>query len=138
MADKEKFTFSKKERVTGKRRIDDLFLSGESFLAYPFRVTYFLRESDEKNVSVLVSIPKKRLKRAVDRNRMKRLMREAYRLNRHQFKKENLLEGHGVDIAFIYVKDEPSTFKDVQKGVRRALREVSFKLMKKMSENEMA
>ncbi len=77
------FTFSKDERLTGKTNIDQLFNDGKSFTLFPFKVFYRLVEkNDEPFARVLIAIPKKKVKHAVDRNRLRRLVREAYRLHK--------------------------------------------------------
>ena len=122
MNEGKRFSFQKEERVTGKKRIEFLFTQGGSMMAYPFRVVY-LKTAHPFTVplSILISIPKKRLRSAVHRNRMKRLTREAYRLNRHLF--DGIQAGKEVhtDVAFIYVKDEMSDFATVEKSVRKVL-----------------
>ena len=131
MEEKGCFTFGKDERVSGKMRIDNLFAAATSFLAYPFRISYHLYQSDSDcAASVLIGIPKKRLKKAVDRNRMKRVAREAYRLNKNLLKTGLLPDGFCIDIAFIYVKNELSVFTEVQKGIRKAIGEINVKLEK--------
>lgn len=83
---KARFTFSKEERLTGKTNIDQLFNEGKSFNLFPFRVFHRIVEApDEPAARVLIAIPKKKVKHAVDRNRLRRLIREAYRLNRNAF-----------------------------------------------------
>jgi ribonuclease P protein component len=83
---KERFTFSKEERLTGKTNIDRLFNDGKSFNLFPFRVFHKIVETpDEPVARLLIAIPKKKVKHAVDRNRLRRLVREAYRLNRNAF-----------------------------------------------------
>jgi ribonuclease P protein component len=77
------YTFKKEERLCNKKLIEGLFHNGSSFLCYPYRVTWQLNEfSGPFPVQVVFSVSKKRYKLAVDRNRIKRLMREAYRLNK--------------------------------------------------------
>lgn len=126
MVEGQRFTFKKDERVTGNKRIETLFASGHSFLAYPFRVVFYEYEAVAlPSVSVLVSIPKKRLKKAVARNRMKRLTREAYRLNKYQLLDNYSADNQRIDIAFIYIKDELSDYVVVEKSMRKALREIS-------------
>lgn len=124
----QRFTFKKEERVTGKKRIEHLFAHGQSFLAYPFMIVFYEYAATSESVSILISIPKKRLKRATARNRMKRLVREAYRLNKNIFQSDLLLDNHRVDIAFVYVKDELADYNIVEKSVCKALREISNKL----------
>ena len=125
MNEGECFKFTKEERVTGEKRIETLFTQGRSFMAYPFRVVFLeTAHSLAMPLSILISIPKKRLKLAVHRNRMKRLTREAYRLNKHLIKDALLRKEVHIDVAFIYVKDELSDSATVEKGLRKALREL--------------
>ena len=122
MDDQQRFTFTKKERVTGDRRIEALFTRGRSFMAYPFRVVFL--EYDQPfpvPVSIVVSIPKKRIRSAVKRNRVKRQVREAYRLNKHRMEGPMSQIDRHVDIAFVYVKDEVPDYSLVEKGIRKAL-----------------
>ena len=74
-------TFTKEERLCSKKLIDLLFKNGSSFLLYPFRVSYLLADQPSRYpCQVLINVSKKRYKRAVDRNLIKRRTREAYRL----------------------------------------------------------
>ncbi len=83
-------TFKKEERLCSKKSLDLLFKNGSSFLVYPFRITYlFVDEVHHYPGQVVINVAKKRYKRAVDRNLIKRRTREAYRLQ-----KELLLYSH--------------------------------------------
>ena len=83
-------TFKKEERLCSKKSLDLLFKNGSSFLLYPFRITYlFIDEVHQYPAQVVINVAKKRYKRAVDRNLIKRRTREAYRLQ-----KELLLYAH--------------------------------------------
>src|SRR5690554_956594 len=138
MDDEQRFTFTKEERVTGDRRIETLFARGRSFMAYPFKVVFLENECSfpvSFPISVLITVPKKRIRSAVKRNRMKRLIREAYRLNRHFFDRSLLRENVRLDIAFVYVKDDNADYLMVEKGVRKALLVLSHQLEKR-SEND--
>lgn len=79
-----KYTFKKEERLCSKRLINSLFESGSSFVIYPFRVVYRLsgQHANSVPVQVVISVSKRRFRKAVDRNRLKRLIREVYRLNK--------------------------------------------------------
>jgi len=79
------YSFSKEERLCSVKLIDKLFHSGSSFLLYPFRIIW-LKETlpVETPVQVLISVPKKKFKRAVDRNLLKRRIREIYRLQKSE------------------------------------------------------
>ncbi|GGI28573.1 ribonuclease P protein component [Pedobacter mendelii] len=77
------YTFRKEERLCSRKHLDLLFKNGSSFLLYPFRVSYlFINEPSEVRAQVVINVPKKRYKHAVDRNLLKRRIREAYRLNK--------------------------------------------------------
>jgi ribonuclease P protein component len=101
-----KFTFRKGERLSKEKHIQELFTKGSSFYLYPFKVLVNGPKADEKFHQVLISVSKRNFRRAVDRNRIKRLIREAYRLN-----KELLPSAPALHIGFIYTHKEilPST-----------------------------
>lgn len=77
------FTFKKEERLCSKKLLEKLFHSGSSFLLYPFRIVW-LPESLPPGIraQVVISVPKRRFKKAVDRNLIKRRIREIYRLHK--------------------------------------------------------
>lgn len=85
MEDK-KYTLNKSERLDSKKLIERLFAGeNKSFPAFPLRVVYMPLTPEENvaDASILISVPKKRFKHAVKRNRVKRQVREAYRHNKH-------------------------------------------------------
>lgn len=123
------YTFGKSEKLCKTKSIDRLFLKGDSFIAYPLRVVYFLEEKvDESISSVLVSVSKKKFKRAVKRNRVKRLVREAYRLNKSQFLDSVKSENKQIEIAFLYLKSELPTYEEIEKAMLKALTTLASKL----------
>ncbi len=78
-----KQTFTKAERLHEKKLMDRLFKGGKSFFVYPFKVFYLLLdEASPYPAKVLISVPKRNFKKATERNRIKRLVREAYRRNK--------------------------------------------------------
>jgi len=79
-----KNTFKKPERLHSKLLIGKLFDEGKSFFNYPFRVTFLhMDRSEGPPAQVLISASKRNFKSAVDRNKIKRLTRESYRINKH-------------------------------------------------------
>ena len=81
-------TFSKSERICSQIVIDDLFKKGKILKSFPFLVRYLPYSFNKgAKVQIVISVPKRKVKKAVDRNRLKRQIREVYRLN-----KKNLLE----------------------------------------------
>jgi len=92
------YTFRKEERLCSRKHLDLLFKNGSSFLLYPFRISYlFIDEPASVPAQVVINVPKKRYKRAVDRNLLKRRIREAYRLN----KQEEFYNQLGTDREFL-------------------------------------
>lgn len=99
--------------------------------AFPLRIVYMQMEKQEGSqqldgvqqppVSILVSVPKKRFRHAVDRNRMKRLVREAYRLNKHILWNALQEKNFRLTIAFVCITDTLPTFRSVNKSMRKAL-----------------
>ena len=129
MSDKNNYRLKKEEKVIGENRIDSLFIEGKSFVAYPLRVVYHKTELlFSSSVSVLVSVPKKRIKSAVKRNRIKRQVREAYRLNKHCLDAVTEGKDHHLDIAFVFVKDELMEYSIIEKGMRKGLTEIANRL----------
>jgi ribonuclease P protein component len=78
-----KFTFTKEERLSGEKNIQELFEKGSSFYVYPFKVIYLKKDDPTiRTHRVLISVSNKLYPLAVDRNRVKRMIREAYRLQK--------------------------------------------------------
>jgi ribonuclease P protein component len=100
-----RFTLKKEERIRNVKQIEYLFSHGQSFVSYPLRVVFVEQEGvTPSQVSIFVSVPKKKLKSAVDRNRIKRLIREAYRLNEEGLKQKKHFGPYFSDchLFFIY------------------------------------
>lgn len=130
MMDKgQRFTLKKDERIRGSKRIEYLFVNGLSFVSYPLRVV-FIEQSrvTSSQVSIFVSVPKKKIKSAVARNRVRRLIREAYRLNKYTFDRNCLNENQMLEIAFVYLKNEMSDYETIERSVRKALKEIEKQL----------
>ncbi|MBR3432137.1 MAG: ribonuclease P protein component [Bacteroidaceae bacterium] len=98
---KERFTLSKQERLCSRKALEELFAgSSKSILAYPVRAVF--QKTEETGIRIMVSVSKRFFKRAVKRNRIKRQLREAYRLNKRILQPA---EG-GLNIAFLWNSNE--------------------------------
>ncbi len=116
-----RYTFNKGERLCSKKSIDTLFRSGASIMAFPLRIQYLLTRCDDNNpVKVLFSVPKKRFKRAVKRNIIRRRMREAFRLNKHMIIGP-IPEGKQLICAFIYIDSEIQSYENIFKATLKGL-----------------
>nr|WP_320057079.1 ribonuclease P protein component [uncultured Bacteroides sp.] len=124
-------TLSKSERLNSKIAIEKLFSGGaKSFSLFPLRVVFMQTEKREgaPDASLLISVPKKRFKRAVKRNRVKRQIREAYRKNKHLLL--NLLEEkeQNLMIAVIYLSDELISSTEVEEKLNSLLVRIAEKI----------
>jgi len=130
MLDREKCiqraTFSKPERLHHSRKINTLFNRGVAFHEYPLKTVFMLNEDEDYPFhQVLVSVSRKRFPRAVDRNRIKRLLREAYRCN-----KKLLYERSEIDrpliIAYIYTGKVIVTYQLIEDKLKSSLLRLSI------------
>lgn len=118
-------TFGKSERLCRKILIDRLFAGGsKSILAFPIRMVYLPveKESTPEPVSILISVPKKRFRRAVKRNRVKRQIREAYRHHKAiLIDKINEKNENHLIIGFIWLGDELHESAEINKKISNLL-----------------
>ena len=117
------YTFTKEERLCNKKLIDELFHNGSSFLCYPFKVSWIaVNEQQPFPGQVLFAVPKKRYKSAVDRNLLKRRMREAYRLNKQQHLYSILQETRKkIVFSVTYIGKEINTYELIEKKMLKLL-----------------
>jgi ribonuclease P protein component len=108
-----KYSFNKSEKLKSKILIDKLFKEGKSVSAFPLRLVYIGMDQNDSLLSRTgVSVSKRNFKRAVDRNRIKRLMREAYRLHRSEYL-SNILTPHAFMI--LYIGKQMPTLQELEK-----------------------
>jgi len=117
-------TFKKEERLCSKRLIDSLFHNGSSFVVYPYRVVFLLLKPTMENrapAQCIISVPKRRFRKAVDRNQIKRRMREGYRLQKadlYSFLREHSLH---LFVAFQYVSKEKEPYALLYQRMEKVL-----------------
>jgi ribonuclease P protein component len=115
----ETFDFKRDEHLKSKKNIDLLFAKGKGVSSNPVRLIYYKEEKERSLPQVLFSVSKRNFKKAVDRNRIKRQMREIYRLNRNRyFLPENT---NAYLLAFIYIAKEKIPFIILEKKLNLAL-----------------
>lgn len=124
------YELRKSERLCSKKLIEVLFEGGhKSMSAYPIRAVFMLVDEPQGSkgstsvspaAQVLLSVSKRRFKHAVDRNRVKRQLREAYRLNKHLLL-EKVPEGQQMILSFIWLSDELFDTSVVQSKMQKLL-----------------
>lgn len=123
-----KHTFPKKEHLYGTTSTQALYQKGKAFLCYPVRVVYRKVEKEEVPIRLLVHAPKKRFKRAVHRNRYKRLLRECYRLNNEALKVTMQDKEYSLHLSITAVSNHIPTYADLEPKVIAALDELIQRL----------
>lgn len=128
MSAAERFTLSKEERICSKKLINELFTgNGRSMTAFPLRVVFMKRTivDDQPRAAMLVSVPKRYFKHAVDRNRVKRQVREAFRRHKSMIT-QNLTDDHeSVAMAFVWLTNEKFPSSEVENRMVRLLTRIS-------------
>ena len=125
--------FPKSERIVSKKLIDELFTSGRghSLTAFPLRAVFIERDGRpeaEPPVALLLSVPKRKFKHAVDRNHVKRQLREAFRNNKHLLA-SSVPAGKQVALAFVWLSDRHLPTADVAARVGKLLGKLETTLL---------
>lgn len=119
-------TYSKKEKLKSKKLIDQLFTEGQSVSAYPLRLVFLETPLDDTvKAKTGVSVSKRYFKKAVDRNRVKRLLREAYRLNKNSYF-NNITTQYALMI--LYIGKEKPTYSFVESKMNTLFDKFSSKV----------
>ena len=118
-----KNTLSAKERLKSKKAIEQLFKKGSRLKGFPVALSYFISSAplEDAGVVIMVSVPKKKVKKAVHRNKIKRQLREAYRTQKHSLvaaAKDSKLRIH---LAFVYQGDHSSNFTEISEKIKQHL-----------------
>lgn len=131
-------TFRKEEHLCGKKNIDELFTHGKSFFSYPYVVYWKTSSSADGDIParLLIVVPKKKLRHAVDRNRTKRLIRECYRLQKSSL--HSFLSSRGItaSLALIYTEKQPPEFRKLYEKHRHAMKQLTENINKSLNGNE--
>ena len=119
-----KFSLKKSERLSRKRIIDKLFTEGNTCFIYPLKVVFLETELPVGQlVQVGFSVSKRNFKKAVQRNLIKRRMREAYRLNKHILFERR--RNKQLAVMLIFSGKEIEDFQTIEKGMKKSLRSLS-------------
>jgi len=125
-------SFKKGERLSSRKTISALFQEGEVIKAYPLRILYCHAEQGQYPASVTISVPKKLFKRAVDRNLLKRRIREAYRLNKTVFYSGLMAMDQQVFLVIQYQHRKIVDYQTITTGLHQALE----KLLRQISQKQ--
>jgi ribonuclease P protein component len=115
------FTLGKNERLKSRKQTELLFREGKKFSIHPFRIFYTSAKKEKAGLLFGVGVSSKLFKKAVDRNRVKRLVREAYRLQKNALQDQLKEQGIGMDVFFIYTTKELPLYKEVYEKTGKVL-----------------
>lgn len=121
------FTFRKEERLCSKKLFDRLFNEGISFLVFPLKVVVVEADFQSRFAAkAAFAVSKKNFNKAVKRNRIKRLMREAYRLNKHAL--YDAADGKKLAVIFVYIAKEELAYSQIETAIKKAIQLIPGKL----------
>ncbi len=129
METKQRYTFKKEEKLKSRKTIEQLFKNGQSFSNFPFRVLWKFNEAAKAPLQTGFAVSSKHFKKAVDRNRIKRLMREAYRLQKNYLQSQLTQQQKQLAVFIIYVGNELPEycfiFDKMDHGLKRLIKIIS-------------
>lgn len=118
-------TFGKSERLCSRNVIDEIFSKGKELRKFPYLLKYiYSPEPAENPVQIVVSVPKKRAKSAVDRNRLRRQIKEAYRLNKEELQLYFQNNKRSIVIFLIYTGKEKEVYTLLEEKLKVILKEL--------------
>ena len=128
-----RFTFKRHQRLKSRKTIDLLFVQNRSFKLHPVKLVYIIQQSAKFEAQVTFVTSKKNFRNAVDRNRIKRMMREAYRLNLPAFERQ--LNGLPMKVAFmfIYQANTETPYRELETRIKQLLYRLAEKVVKEQS-----
>ena len=125
-------TFKKYERLKSSLAIQDLLKQGQILSSFPLKIYWSIfAGSDQKSpVRVAISVPKKKFRRAVDRNLLKRRIRESYRQNKHGLHESLISSGCEVNMLILYLADEFSPYAEIDEKLKILLSKLILNIEK--------
>jgi ribonuclease P protein component len=129
-----RYTLGKSERLKSRKSIGQLFSSGQSFSNFPFRVLYILSQPEKGDpaaspLRAAFSVSTRNFKKAVDRNRVKRLSREAWRLQKHLLQDLLVQQGQQMTVFLIFTAKELPEYAVVAEKIKTVITRLHDKAM---------
>ncbi len=127
----------KSEKLCSRSAVAQLFDEGKGLMAFPLRAMVRARPYDDRQpAQMLITIPKKRIRHAVDRVKLRRRVREAFRIHRTQLLYPNLRTARtSVDIAFIYVANDVMDYQVIERKMKHLLMKITDTITTEPTEN---
>ena len=116
--------FPKKERLNSKIKIDNLFKSKNTFTYNRIKVYWDVNSSEQNYSEILISVPKRIIPLATKRNKIKRLIRESYRINKNILQ----LDNQGINISFMFLSSEIPEYNSLEEKIKVILHRLNDEL----------
>jgi len=130
------FSFRKDEILRKKKLIDRLFTEGSTFYIYPFKIFWLETALESLNpAQILFSVGKRSFKRAVDRNRVKRQIREVYRVQKHELYDKLVKDQQQCVMGIIYTTNVMLTTGELEIKIKAVLKRLNSELNKKLNKS---
>jgi ribonuclease P protein component len=124
-------TFKKEERLSGKKLIGELHRRGASLVQQPFRLIWMESKFDSPfSARIAIGVPKKNFPKAVDRNRIKRQIREVYRKNKQEIYKFLIGKSKQCIIILVYIGKTPLKYKEMESKINLILQRFQYEFEK--------
>lgn len=117
--------FLKEDRLCSSRRIETLFSEGERLYEFPFKAIWQEDDTLQSTVKVAISVPKKRLSKASQRNHIKRLVREAYRKQKSILTEKLLQENKSINLMLVYTLPSILSFTEIEDKISVTLQRLA-------------
>jgi len=116
------------ERVKSPQRVSEIYYKGVAGFVYPFKyhfISQLTEKADQSLLKICIAVSKKKFKHAVDRNRVKRLTKEAYRLNKMGFYDNPANLNKQVELYLVYIGKDLPEYEVVEKGIKSIIQKIS-------------
>lgn len=128
----------KYEKLCSRTAINNIFQGGKSAICYPLRAAFTIVEREDTPAQFLITIPKKKIRKAVNRVLLRRRVREAYRLNRHLLVPTLEECGCSLKVAFVYLSDEIADYARLNEKMQALLSKIASAVEKTSANHEQA
>ena len=126
----------KYEKLCSRTAINNIFQGGKSAIFYTFRAAFTFSYAEDTPVQFLITIPKKKIRKAVKRVLLRRRVREAYRLNRHLLVPHINAQGRSLKVAFVYLSDELADYATINTKMQALMAKILATIEKENNKQE--
>ncbi len=115
----------KYEKLCSRTMVNNIFQSGKSAICYPLRAAFSIVEQEATPAQFLITVPKKKIRKAVNRVLLRRRIREAYRLNRNLLIPELQKQKRSIKVAFIYLSDDIADYATINSKMQALMKKIT-------------